>query len=72
VVDHLHVLDPRRRGIVHELSARDGGVIDATLLRFGVAPVDQAVFAKSRIERDIQQSALAARIDSGKPRDRRR
>ena len=62
VEDDLDVLDLRRRA-VDELAARDRGVVHHVLARLGVAPVDQLVLLERRIERDVEQAALAARVN---------
>ena len=66
-VDHLHVLDARRIA-VHEPAARDGGVVHA-VAGFGVAPVNEPIRREPRIDRDVEQAALAARVDRRKPGD---
>ena len=60
--DHLHVFHPRRRGIVHEPAACDGGVVGPVCLQLGVAPVDEPIGREIRIEREAEQAALAASI----------
>jgi len=62
VVDDLHVLDLRCCA-VDELAARDRGVVRAALTRLGVAPVDHLVLLIGRIQCDVEQSALATRVD---------
>ena len=59
--DHLHVLD-LRRGAVHEAAARHGGVVHAAVARLGVAPVDQLIGGERRVDGDVEQAALAARV----------
>ena len=65
--DDLDVLDLRRR-TVNELAASDRGVVHHVLFRLGVAPVDQLILRERRIERDVEQAALSARINLGKAR----
>ncbi len=71
MVNHLHVLDLRRRA-VHELATRNCGVVGAAFTRLGVAPVDQLVLLVRRIERDVEQSTLTPRIDHRQTGDRLR
>ena len=40
--------------------------------RLGVAPVDQLVLREARVERDVEQAALAAGVDRRQPGDRLR
>ena len=61
--DHLHVLHPRRSGIVDEAPARDSGVVCLVRLQLRVAPVDQAIGCEIGIERKAEQAALPAPID---------
>ena len=72
VIDHLHVLDARRRRIIHEPAARDRGVIGFAVFRLGKAPVNQVVLRKCGIERDVEQATLAARVHRWESRDRLR
>ena len=69
--DHLHVVDPRRRA-VDQRAAGHGGVVHAAVARLGVAPVDQLVGGEFRIERHVEQAALAARVHGRQPGDRLR
>jgi len=71
VVDRLHAIDPRRRS-VDQPASRDRGVVQPAVARLGVAPIDHPVRGEAGIERDVEQPALPARVDDGKPGDRRR
>ena len=72
VIDHLHVVDARRRRIVDELAARHRRVVLVVLARLGEAPVDQVVLRERGIERHVEQAALAAREHRGQSGHRRR
>ncbi|MNY02712.1 hypothetical protein D3C86_1352960 [compost metagenome] len=65
--DDLDVVDPGQ--VVGQAAARDRGGV-AALPRLGVAPVDHAVLTEARPDDDVQQTALAARVDGGQARDR--
>ena len=55
MIDHLDVVDPRRRA-VGERAPRDRGVVRAAAAaRLGIAPVDQPVRREAGIERDIEK-----------------
>ena len=71
VVDDLRVLDSRIGGL-DEPAAGDRCVVRAAGARLRVAPVDQSVRREGWIECDVEQSALTARIDRRKTRNRRR
>ena len=60
----------RRAPVGRQHAARDAGGV-AALARLGVAPVDRAVGVERRAERDVEQAALAARVDRGQAGDRR-
>jgi hypothetical protein len=67
LVDDLHVIDPRRHA-VHELAPRDRGVVHP-VARLGIAPVDEPVRREVRVERDVEQPALPARVHRRQSRD---
>ena len=57
-IDHRDVLD-RRRGPIHQLAPRDSGVVPPLGAGLGIAPVDHLVGREGRIERHVEQPALA-------------
>jgi hypothetical protein len=69
MIDDLHAFD-LRRGAVNETPACDGRVVHAPLARFCVAPVDQLIRREVRVEGDVEEPALTARIDIRETGDR--
>ena len=74
VIDHLHVIHPRRRRVIHERAFRDRGVVHALFGGgLGIAPVDDVVLRERP-----GSSATSSRppwpraSTAGKPGDRRR
>ena len=59
--DHLDVFDAR--AVVRKATARHRGGV-AALARLRIAPVDHAVAGEIRADHDVQQTALAACIDT--------
>ncbi|MNS94354.1 hypothetical protein D3C72_1285670 [compost metagenome] len=66
VEEGLNVLDLRQ--VVRQAAARHRRAV-AAFTRLGVAPVDHPVLRERRPDDDVQQPALAARIDGGQAGD---
>ena len=65
--DHADLIEAA--AVVRQHAARDAGAV-AAVARLGVAPEDRAVRSERRAQRDVEQPALAARIDRRHAGDR--